>query len=82
MAVVVGVVWLAKLGAVGMGLAVVLLGVLIVHFGDAITTVLNKSYKRLPGKFQYPAWYSGVFGRIVIGFGVLVAVAGGALAGR
>lgn len=79
---VVAVVWQAKLGAVGLGVAFVLAGAAIIRFGASAIASLNRMYARLPGGFQYPAWWHRLFGAIVVGFGLLVAVVGGTLAGR
>jgi hypothetical protein len=37
-------------------------------------------YRRLPGRFQYPAWYHQAFGGFIVGFGILIASVGGTLA--
>lgn len=82
MALVVAVVLLAKLAAVAVGLAFVVAGAAISRYGAPVIVALNKYYARLPGRFQYPPWWHRLFGTIVVGFGLLIALVGGVLAGR
>jgi hypothetical protein len=79
---VVAVIWVQKFGAVALGLAFVIGGVAFMRVGAAPMAALNRLNARLPGKVQYPAWYHRFFGGIILAFGLLVAILGGALAGR
>lgn len=74
--------WLAKLAALGIGIGFVIFGVAIIRFGDPVLGALNKVYARLPGHWQYPAWWHRFLGALIVGFGLLVAVTGVLLAGR
>ncbi len=74
--------WLAKLAALGIGLGFIGIGVAIIRFGGPVFVGLNKMYSRLPGRWQYPAWWHRFLGAIIVGFGLLFAVAGVLLAGR
>ncbi len=79
---VVTVVWPQKLGAIAIGFAFIGVGIGIIRLGAPLMSSLNKMYQHVPGKFQYPPWWHKLFGGLIVGFGVLVAVVGGALAGR
>jgi len=79
---VVAVVWPAKLGAIGVGLVIAVAGAAIVRFGAPAIVALNKTYARLPGRFQYPLWWHRLLGGMFVVFGVLIASVGGVLAGR
>jgi hypothetical protein len=80
--VVVAVVWPAKLGAVAVGLAFMVAGGAIARYGAPAIVALNKTYARLPGRFQYPPWWHRLLGAMFAAFGLLIAVVGGILAGR
>ena len=77
-----GIGWAAKVGAVALGLAFIVAGVLLMRFGRPLVDGLNRMYAWLPGRAAYPAWYHRVFGGVLVGFGLLVAVVGGVTAGR
>ena len=74
--------WLAKLAALGIGLGFIAIGIAIIRLGSPAIVALNRLYERLPGRFQYPAWWHRLLGGIFVGFGVLFAIAGVLLAGR
>ncbi len=74
--------WFAKLAALLIGVAILGIGVTIFRYGSPVIVGLNKLYTRMPGRFQYPAWWHRFLGAIFIGFGALFAVAGVILAGR
>jgi hypothetical protein len=69
-----------KFIAIGLGLAFVGIGSLFIAKGGRLTAALNAMYTRLPGRFQYPAWYHRAFGGFIVGFGILIASVGGTLA--
>ena len=71
-----------KLAAVGVGVGIALVGVVIWLFGSHVTTGLNRIYGKLPGRFQYPRWWHRLLGGFLIAFGVLILSVGAALAGR
>jgi hypothetical protein len=52
------------------------------RFGGPVFVGLNKMFARLPGRWQYPAWWHRFLGAIIVGFGLLFAVTGALLAGR
>ncbi len=54
------------LGITGLGVA------LWSSFGAGLQAGLNVDHARLPGRFQYPAWWHRLFGALVIAFGVAV----------
>ena len=69
----------AKLLALTIGVLFCALGLWITRFGGSITTALNRDYARMPFRFmrfQYPPWWHGFFGWLVVGFGALFAIAG------
>jgi len=74
---VVAVVWAAKLGAVALGAAFIAAGCLLMRYGHLLMPLL-RNYE----KYHYPPWWWRFFGGVVVGFGVLIAVVGGLLAGR
>ena len=68
--------WQAKLEAMAGAIPFIVVGVGIFKFGRPLTVYSNKVYARLPGSFQYPAWYHRLFGATVCAFGlIIVAVA-------
>jgi hypothetical protein len=82
MAVVMLVVWAAKLATLLIGLAVVAIGVGMIRFGAPIIASLNKLYARLPGKFRYPPSWHRLVCTLFVLFGLLFAVGGVFFAGR
>ena len=75
--------WAAKLIAVLIGGAFVLLGYWFFSRGAPLIGGLNQSYARYPGilgRFRYPSWYHRFMGGAFIAFGLLVAVVGGVTA--
>src|SRR3981081_4843022 len=74
--------WLAKLAALGSGLGFIGICVAIIRFGGPVFVGLNKMYARLPGRWEYSAWWHRFLGAIIVGFGLLFAVTGVLLAGR
>lgn len=72
-----------KLIVVGIGVAVIALGLALVRYGPRATAPLNAFYANLPGpygRYQYPAWWPKALGGMVICMGLIAAVAGGVLA--
>lgn len=74
--------WFAKLAALGIGLGFIGSGLAVIRFGGPAFVGLNKMYARLPGRWQYPAWWHRFIGALIVGFGLLFAIAGVLLAGR
>jgi hypothetical protein len=74
--------WFAKLAALGIGLAFIGIGLAIIRLGGPVFVGLNKMYAQLPGRWQYPAWWHRFLGALIVGFGLLFAIAGVLLAGR
>lgn len=63
--------------ALAVGAGVMILGaVLFSKLGSRLTTELNKLYVRLPGRFQYPAWFHRLIGGIFLAFGLVFVLAG------
>ena len=63
--------------ALAVGAGVMILGALLFsELGSRLTTGLNKLYVRLPGRFQYPAWFHRLFGGIFFAFGLVFVLAG------
>lgn len=71
-----------KLAAIGVGAGIVLVGAIGWIFGGHVTTALNVTYAKLPGHFQYPPNWHKLIGGMLIGFGLLIVVVGGVMAGR
>jgi hypothetical protein len=70
---------LPRMAGVGLGLAVTLMGVILIVFDKRLTRALNAFYGELPGKFQYPRWFVCVLGVIFVTFGVALMALSAAL---
>lgn len=71
-----------KVAAIGLGVGIVLIGAIGWIFGGHVTNALNVMYAKLPGHFQYPHNWHKLLGGMFIGFGLLIVVVGGLMAGR
>ncbi len=75
--------WAAKLVAILIGAAFILIGYWFFSRGAPLIQGLNRSYARYPGvlgRFRYPSWFHQFFGGLVMAFGLLIAVVGGVAA--
>ena len=75
--------WAAKLVAILIGVAIILVGYWFFSRGAPLIQGLNRSYARYPGmlgRFRYPSWFHQFFGGMIVAFGLLFAVVGGVAA--
>jgi hypothetical protein len=75
--------WAAKLVAILIGVAFILVGYWLLSRGAPLIQGLNRSHARYPcrlGRFRYPSWFHQFMGGVFMAFGLLVAVIGGVAA--
>jgi hypothetical protein len=49
-------------------------GIALFLVRSGMTDALNRLYRGLPGRFQYPPWFITVFAAVVVVFGAAVAI--------
>lgn len=65
---------LPKALGIGVGLAVIVLGGVILAFSGLVSRALNALYAQLPGKFRYNRWFVRTIGVVVAMFGMVLLI--------
>lgn len=65
---------LGKGPAIGIGLLLIIVGVVLICARSRLTAGLNRLYVPLPGKVRYPDWFVPAFGMTAFVFGLAVMV--------